>query len=194
MYNAWQKLDCPMRAVSYLDNGDLSSKEKKIKILLILIVFWENSYLENGDLGFKEKGCDLASRERSASIETALSPFWVSCHYCRNHHSSEMSYLDLCEGAAAGQEEEKEKGSIFLPAHNLIPRYSPSWWTLTNLHFYPKLCMVLASGPHPAKCHPSLQLAGQDPATPFLHQATWFPLMDYMDSSIDPKKPNFDIF
>ena len=71
MCDAWQKLVYPSQSVSYLDNGDLSSKEKRIKILLILIVFRANSYLDDGDLGFKEKGCDFASRERFASTETA---------------------------------------------------------------------------------------------------------------------------
>lgn len=60
-----------MQAVSYLENVDLSSKEIKIKILLILIVFKVISYLEEGDLGFTEKEVDLASKERLASMETA---------------------------------------------------------------------------------------------------------------------------
>ena len=65
-----------MQAVSYLENVDLSSKEIKIKILLILIVFKAISYLEEGAFGFTEKELDLASKERLASIETA-SVLWL---------------------------------------------------------------------------------------------------------------------
>ena len=65
-----------MQAVSYLENVDLSSKEIKIKILLILIVSKAISYLEEGASGFTEKEAGLASKERLASIETA-SVLWL---------------------------------------------------------------------------------------------------------------------
>ena len=68
--------------MSYLDNGDWSSEEKRIKILPILIFLRSIfSYLDVGELGFNLKTGDLASRESSASIEmsSVLLLFWRSC-------------------------------------------------------------------------------------------------------------------